>query len=67
MGVPQQQLEYSDWWGQVEVIGGGGLLPVYWDSVTGKEGGGGGLGGWVRGVLCSQWSAMINHDQLPVH
>ena len=36
MGGPQQQLEYSDWWGQVGVIGGGGLLPVHWDSVTGK-------------------------------
>ena len=52
MGGPQQQLEYSDWWGQVGVIGGGGLLPVHWDSVTGK-----GWGVCVRGVLCSPWSA----------
>ena len=29
---------YSDWWGQVGMIGGGGLLPVYWDSVTGMWG-----------------------------
>ena len=36
IGGPQQQLEYSDWWGQVGVIGGGGLLPVHWDSVIGK-------------------------------
>ena len=28
------QQQYSDWWGQVGVIGGGG--PVHWDSVTGK-------------------------------
>ena len=27
---------YSDWWGEVGVIGGGGLLPAYWGSVTGK-------------------------------
>ena len=36
MGGPQQQLEHSDWLGQVGVIGSGGLLPVHWDSVTGK-------------------------------
>ena len=36
---------YSDWWGQVGVIGDGGLLPVHSDSMTGKWG------------LCSQWSA----------
>ena len=36
IGGPQQQSECSDWWGQVEVIGGGGLLPDLWDSVTGK-------------------------------
>ena len=53
-GGPQQQLEYSDWWGQVGVIGGGGLLPVYWDSVTGKEGGGG-KGGSMQ--------SMVSHDQ----
>ena len=35
MGGPQQQLEYSDWWGPVGVIEGGGVLPVHWDSVTG--------------------------------
>ena len=35
-GGPQQHLECSDWWGQVGVIGGVGLLPVHWDSVTGK-------------------------------
>ena len=34
MGGPQQQSEYSDWWGQVGLIGGGGLLPVHLDSVT---------------------------------
>ena len=44
------------------MIRGGGLLPVYWDILTGKGragwgvgwGGGGGGGG---GVVCSQWSA----------
>ena len=45
MGGPQQQLEYSGLWGQVGVIGGGGLLPVHWDSVTGRGGGGGGVKG----------------------
>ena len=54
MGGPQYQLEYSDGWGQVWVNGGGGLLPVHWDSVTGKGWGG---GGGVRGILCNQWSA----------
>ena len=39
-GGLQQQLEYSDWWGQVGVIGCGGLLPIHWDSVTGEGGGG---------------------------
>ena len=43
-GGLQQQSEYSDWWGQVGVIGCGGLLPIHWDSVTGEGGGG------VRGV-----------------
>ena len=52
MGEPQQQLEYSDWWGQVGVIGGGGLLPVHWDSVTGGgEGRGGGKGGSVQSMV----------------
>ena len=32
------------------MIGGGGLLPVHWNSVTGKGERGG-------GVLCSRWSA----------
>ena len=35
-GGPHKQLECSDLWGQVGVIGGGGLLPVHWDSMTGK-------------------------------
>ena len=55
MGGPQQQLEYSDWWGQVGMIGGGGLLPVHWDSVTGKGwgrvGGGGGKWGSMQSMV----------------
>ena len=35
-GGTSATLECSDWWGQVGVIGGGGLLSVHWDSVTGK-------------------------------
>ena len=50
-GGPQQQLEYSDWWGQVGVIGGGGLLPVHWDSVTGKGWGGGCKGGSMQSMV----------------
>ena len=41
------------------MIGGGRLLPAFWDSVTVEWAGvsGGGGGGGVRGVVCSQWSA----------
>ena len=34
--VTSAAVRVADWRGQVGVIRGGGLLPVYWDSVTGK-------------------------------
>ena len=44
----------TDWWDQVGVIGGRVLLPVHWDSVTGRGGGGGGVRGGSMQSMVSQ-------------